>query len=148
MWEPLRLILADLEKSGYKFACNETEEGLPYFVCWRNVRCGGRVYASDTTIHIDILNPEQPGNSEYAIFCTLICEGLYRNSSESFDRAIDMLNYHYFGKFVRDYADRSQDVMYVTSINSLTLEVVAEHLLHHVEVKGTLTLGLEKLRDC
>lgn len=151
MWEQLCLIIAELERRGQKFTLSETENGEPsYFVCWRKTKdkITSRVYPADTIILIEKLDPNRLQSSEYATFATFICEGQYKDSGESFNKAIEKLNYHFLGKFVRDCTDESQDIMYITSLNSLTLEVVGEHLYHHVEVKGTLTPGLERLRDC
>lgn len=150
MWEQLCLIIDELESRGQKFTLfYETENGeSSFFACWSDIKVSGRVYPVNTIIMIEQLEAGHLGNSEYVTFVTFICEGQYKDSGESFNEAIEKLNYHYFGKLVRDYTDKSQDIMYITSLNSLTLEVVGEHLDHHVEVKGALTPGFERLRDC
>lgn len=109
-----------------------------------------RAYPCDTTLHLKIIDQNLPGHSEHAIFGTFIFPGGNGNTGIPFNQAVDKLNYDYLGKFVRDYTDGSQDILYVTTecVNNLTSEVVLAHLYHHAKVKATVTPRLENMIDC
>ncbi|TEU19058.1 MAG: hypothetical protein E3J21_04725 [Anaerolineales bacterium] len=138
-------ITENLERKGqYNF---EVYRGAdqPVVVSLADVRVGDRTYPCDTAIDID---PGQQPGSEDATFTTLIHEGVSGQNAEMFDKAVEILNYNYPGKFVRDYTDRSQDVLYNTRerVSNLSPEVVSEHLEEHVKVKARVTPELEHVR--
>lgn len=94
------------------------------------------------------MDPGQPRGSEHAGFTTFIHEGVSGKNAEAFNRVVDVLNYEYPGKFVRDYSDGSQDSLYTTRerVTKLTPKVVAENLDHHARVKAQVTPELEHLK--
>lgn len=141
-----RKIVRSLErKQQYSFERCEDATGRPFRVSRADVRVGDKVYACDTAIDID---PGQPRGSERAGFTTFIHEGISGRNAEAFNRVVDVLNYEYPGKFVRDYTDGTQDVLYTTRerVTNLTSKVVAENLDHHARVKAAVTPALERLK--
>jgi len=147
-------IEVDLKKQGRKCTNLETDNGQHFLIFWGQVRVTdddrGGVYPCDTTLHLKIIDQNQPGYSEHAIFGTFIFPGRSGNTGIPFNQAVDKLNYDFLGKFVRDHTDKSQDILYVTTeyVNNLTSEVVLAHLDHHAKVKATVTPRLENMIDC
>ncbi|NER38240.1 MAG: hypothetical protein F6J93_30505 [Oscillatoria sp. SIO1A7] len=153
MPEKLRQILAELEREKHRrrFDIYRTEAGEFFVVFWSNVEITDdvKIYPCDTVVYVKTADRNQPLFLEWATFATFICHGALENS-RAFSNQIDVLNYHYLGKFVRDYTDGSQDILYVTSerLSSLTLEALKAHLEHHAKAKATVIPHLERLRNC
>lgn len=151
MCDRLPQIITELETQGRKCDRVKTDNNRSFFVVWGQIQIDGYpTYPCDTVVLPKIIDQNQANYSEYILFVTFICEGLNGNAGKPFNKAVDKLNYDCLGKFVRDYTDGSQDILYVTSecLSNLTTEVVKAHLFHHAKVKATFTPTLEKLRDC
>lgn len=175
MPEPLRQILAELESKGYKFTCYQKKNGETFIQFWDEVQIidTDEVELCDTVIYIKRVVSLKPPDSDYAIFATFICHGIEGNKAESFNRAVDTLNYKdLLGKFVRDCDDgvryvlcftnegesfltsedqsESQDILYVTNhcVTHLNSEVVEARLEYHNKMKRKVFTKLEKLKHC
>lgn len=135
-------IAENLEREGkYNFELYRGA-GQPVAVSLADVRVGDRTYPCDTAIDID---PGQRPGSEHATLTTFIHEGVSGQHAVMFDKCVETQNYDYPGKFVRDYTDGSQDVLYTTRerVRSLSSEVIDEHLEEHAKVKARVTPALE-----
>lgn len=173
MPEPVRQILAELESKGYEFTCYEKKNGETFIQSWDEAEIidTDEVQPCDTVICIKKIVYLKPPDSDYAIFATFICHGIEGNKAESFNKAVDTLNYkNSLGKFVRDCDDenpdvlyftnegkifltsqeqsQSQDILYVTNhcVTHLTSEVVEARLEYHNKMKSKVFPMLEKLR--
>ncbi len=149
MLEQMHQLLVDLQNKGYRFTDYTTESGKSFIVFWNEIKIVGssQDYPCDTTICFKTVDLKPPSYSEYAIFSTFICYGLNGSRSDSFNQAIDTLNYYNnIGKFVRDCRDGSQDVLFVTNecVSHLTSELVAAHIDYHAKIKAKVILKLEK----
>jgi hypothetical protein len=176
MPEPLRQIFAELESKGYEFTYYEKNNGETFVQSLDEVEIidTDEVQPCDTVIYIEkVVSLKPPRDSNYAIFATFICHGIEGKISESFNRAVDTLNYKdSLGKFVRDCNDEvryvlcftndgesfltledksaSQDILYVTNhcVTHLNSEVVEARLEHHNKMKTKVFPMLEKFRNC
>ncbi|WP_293335968.1 hypothetical protein [Microcoleus sp. CAWBG58] len=175
MPEPLRQILAELESKGYKFTCYQKKNGETFIQFWDEVEIidTDEVELCDTVIYIKRVVSLKPPDSDYAIFATFICHGIEGNKAESFNKAVDTLNYKdLLGKFVRDCDDgvryvlcftnegesfltsedqsESQDILYVTNhcVTHLNSEVVEARLEYHNKMKRKVFKMLEILKHC
>lgn len=175
MPEPLRQILAELESKGYKFTCYQRKNGETFIQFEAEVEIidTDEVKVCDTVIYIKrVVSLKPPRNSDYAIFATFICKGIEGKTVESFNKAVDTLNYKdSLGKFVRDCDDgvryvlcftnegesfltsedqsECQDILYVTNhcVTHLNSEVVEARLEYHNKMKSKVFPMLEKLRN-
>ncbi|MBW4492507.1 MAG: hypothetical protein KME26_05350 [Oscillatoria princeps RMCB-10] len=176
MPEPMRQILAELERTGYVFTCYEQNNGRTFvqFLDEVEIIDTGKVEPCDTTIYIKkVTSFKPPLYSDRAIFATFICHAIEGNGAESFHRAIDILNYKApIGKFVRDCDEgtrevfcvtnqgetylteevesQSPDILYVSSccVTHLNSELLAAHLEYHNKMKMKVFPMLERLRTC
>ena len=175
MPEPLRQILAELERKGYEFTCYQKKNGETFIQFCAEVEIinTDEVEHCDTVIYIKrVVSLKPPRDSDYAIFATFICHGIEGNKAESFNKEVDTLNYKdSLGKFVRDCDDEvryvlcftnegesflisedqseSQDILYVTNhcVTHLTSEVVEARLEYHARTKTKVFPTFEKMRN-
>jgi hypothetical protein len=133
------------ERNPYVIERWENRLGRPIAVSRGNVKLGDKIYPCDTAFDVD---PGQPPGSERGTFSTFIHPGVRGEDVARFEKAVDVLNYDLPGKLVRDYTDKSQDVLYVTSerMSTLTKKEFLENLEHHAQVKAQVTPKLETLR--
>lgn len=125
-------IINELKSDNYNIEFGT--DGLIYIVRG-NIVFGTMQYACDTVISEDV---KQPDGAPTAIFSTYIHSGLSGEKMQYFTQLIGLMNYRYLGKFVNDFTDGSQDLIYVTRerLDKLSRQVVDKHLIHHAQVKS------------
>jgi hypothetical protein len=143
--EKLIRAISDDENNRYVIEHWEDERGRSLLVSRANVKVGNKIYECDTAFDVD---PKQPPGSERGTFTTRIHPGASGDNVTRFEKVVDVWNYEFPGKFVRDYVDGSQDVLYVTSerLSTLNKKVFAENIEHHAKVKAQTAPKLEALR--
>lgn len=142
MFDKLQKIVRSLGLKQHSFEYREDEHDQPLYIRNADVQVGDWVHAADTAISID--RGLQRG-SDQVNYTTPISPGMAGENKNAFNRVVDVLNYEYPGKFVRDYTDGSQDVLYTTGerATSVTPEVLNEHLDHHAQVVAEVVPELE-----
>jgi len=126
-----------------KYNVESDKNGLIYIVRG-NIVFGSNQYPCDTAISEDV---KQPDGAPAAIFSTYIHSGLSGEKMQYFTQLVGLMNYRYLGKFVNDFTDQSQDLLYVTRerLDKLSRKVVDRHLLHHAQVKAQVTPAVESI---
>ncbi len=143
-WEQL---LSELADRGYDLGWDRE---VAYFLSKVTNQDTGQVYPCDTCITVrDISGLLPEDRSQYVFFVTFICHGMKGKGAEIFNETVDRMSYNSdIGKFVRDYTDESNDVLYVTNecLADLTAEIVIGQLEYHAKVKLKVAPVLEQLR--
>lgn len=134
-------IVGELKRNNYNMELGA--DGLTY-VIRGNVVFGTTQYACDTVISEDV---KQPDGAPAAIFSTYIYSGLSGEKMQYFTQLVGLMNYRYLGKFVNDFTDGSQDLIYVTRerLDKLSQQVIDKHLIHHAQVKSQVAPALEAI---
>ena len=134
-------IINELKRNNYNIESGT--DGLTYIVRG-NIVFGTMQYACDTVISEDV---KQPDGAPAAIFSTYIYSGLSGENMQYFTELIGLMNYRYLGKFVNDFTDGSQDLIYVTRerLDKLSWQVIDKHLIHHAQVKSQVAPAVKTI---
>ena len=141
----LKRIIAELRRQGYFFdwVRNDDQE---YMVSRADIEVGEVKYECDTVIEFEkggMFRPRQ------LIFSTFIYIALAGEKAAKFYSVIDVLNYHYPGKFVLEQLGNNQNIYYITieRHNGINYDFFFDNLEHHALVKAQIKPEFDKLKD-
>lgn len=142
----LKRIITELRGQGYVFDGVQNDRGQDYMVSRADIEVRNIKYECDTVIEL-----EQGGifTAKRLIFSTFIYTALAGEEADKFYSVIDILNYHYPGKFVLEQLGNNQNIYYITieRDDGINTDVMLDNLEHHALVKAQIKPEFDKLKD-